>query len=242
MVTREYLLHFIFHLLGYESLHSTPKQVATQISSRNELIDDEPRTSSDVVEVDVARDNCPPHTQSTASAHRQAPYLKHFKDAKMQTVDLEDSNGDTDDMSNISYDTSSVKWTEELTSKLRNSSLIRKFRLCSGGHEDSDKCHSQCDQSNDPQGGSKSNESNKIHSSIVLTGKGKCTLTTTNGVDDEEMDIEDGSSVKQIDHGSIASDFEPRIEWNKKMDFLLSIIGFAVDLANVSTLIDFALN
>lgn len=26
---------------------------------------------------------------------------------------------------------------------------------------------------------------------------------------------------------------EERIEWNKKMDFLLSIIGFAVDLANV---------
>ena len=27
---------------------------------------------------------------------------------------------------------------------------------------------------------------------------------------------------------------EPRVEWDKKMDFLLSIIGFAVDLANVS--------
>ena len=40
--------------------------------------------------------------------------------------------------------------------------------------------------------------------------------------DDEVCDFQGGSS-----------NIEPRIEWDKKLDFLLSIIGFAVDLANV---------
>lgn len=188
-----HFIHSFFNLLGYESLHSTPKQVATQSSKTSELVDDETttRTSSD------ADANFP--SQSTSNLHRQ-PYLKHFKDAKMQTVDLEDSNGDTDDMSNMSYDTPSVKWTEELTSKLRNSSIMRKFRFCSGGNGDhtDNNCDShQCNQNNTSGQTGKANESNKINSSVVLTSKGnKCTLTTNNGVDDEEMDIEDGSSVK----------------------------------------------
>ena len=37
------------------------------------------------------------------------------------------------------------------------------------------------------------------------------------------------------DENSVAERSEsPRLEWSKKTDFLLSIIGFAVDLANVS--------
>lgn len=35
------------------------------------------------------------------------------------------------------------------------------------------------------------------------------------------------------DFQGASSTVEPRIEWDKKLDFLLSIIGFAVDLANV---------
>ena len=32
---------------------------------------------------------------------------------------------------------------------------------------------------------------------------------------------------------NVSTDCEPRETWNKKVDFLLSVIGFAVDLANV---------
>jgi SNF family Na+-dependent transporter len=32
---------------------------------------------------------------------------------------------------------------------------------------------------------------------------------------------------------TLSSEGEPRETWNKKVDFLLSVIGFAVDLANV---------
>jgi hypothetical protein len=35
------------------------------------------------------------------------------------------------------------------------------------------------------------------------------------------------------DFQGASSNIKPRIEWDKKLDFLLSIIGFAVDLANV---------
>lgn len=43
--------------------------------------------------------------------------------------------------------------------------------------------------------------------------------------DDEKMSaVDDQSAVGEV----------TRVEWDKKMDFLLSIIGFAVDLANVS--------
>lgn len=43
------------------------------------------------------------------------------------------------------------------------------------------------------------------------------------------------SSCILSDNNSIAttSDAETRVRWNKKLDFLLSIIGFAVDLANI---------
>lgn len=228
----------MMYFSGYESLHSTPKQMLANTSKNHETGDDETRTSSDA---DV---NLCPSTQST-SGQRQT-YLKHFKDAKMQTVDIEDSNGDTEEMSNMSFDTSSVKWTEEFASKIRNSSIIRKFRLCSGGNEERVDCDShQCKKSSTNVQNDKHSNIEKVNSSVVVTSKGnKCTLnpTSNNGVDDEDMDIEDGSSVKQMDNGSIASDFEPRIEWNKKMDFLLSIIGFAVDLANVSNAIVFLFN
>lgn len=45
---------------------------------------------------------------------------------------------------------------------------------------------------------------------------------------------EDGNE-QGSDENSVAERSEsPRLEWSKKTDFLLSIIGFAVDLANVS--------
>jgi len=41
------------------------------------------------------------------------------------------------------------------------------------------------------------------------------------------------STEATMDTRTLSSDQEPRETWNKKVDFLLSVIGFAVDLANV---------
>lgn len=46
--------------------------------------------------------------------------------------------------------------------------------------------------------------------------------------DDEDGDNDDGEEKKQVD-----KPVEEREEWGTKLDFLLSIIGFAVDLSNV---------
>lgn len=50
--------------------------------------------------------------------------------------------------------------------------------------------------------------------------------------DGEKVSLKDGEKVPLKD-GEKKEDEEERETWNKKLDFLLSVIGFAVDLANV---------
>lgn len=195
---------------GYESLHSTPKQATASQSSHGVSVKD--------------AHSCDSSASKTPGELNRSVLSKKYKDANMQTVDMDDSNIDTDDQSVTSCEnTVSVKWTDDIKCRLKKCTLVRKLAFCSRVNDDDDTCPGK-------------NCTHDIKSNNKHTSPSSCNFNAV--TDDEDVDVEDTSSVKHFDNSSVASDFEPRIEWNKKMDFLLSIIGFAVDLANVSELAD----
>ena len=51
--------------------------------------------------------------------------------------------------------------------------------------------------------------------------------------DNSSGNVAAAETIKPPTTRNLSEDCEPRETWNKKVDFLLSVIGFAVDLANV---------